>query len=614
MELLIRLDPDSSLGLQNQIRQKLVDAILSGVLPAGQRLLSSRKLAKQLKVARNTVVLAYNQLIDEGFIISRERSGLFVDEQILNGRLNFCHEPKKVAVDEQRWQQKIKINDIGTLDFIWPGDWQKHPYPFIDGKFDASLYPVAQWQEASRLAFGYLQATQLEIESDADDAMLVEEIRTKILPRRGINATREEILITSGSQHALYLLAYLLSDEQTKVAMEDPGSSVLRNCLALTRCQIFPQPIDEHGLLINQALAACHLIFVSPSHQQPTAVTMPMVRRQQLLAMAKRKDQLIIEDDSECERNHFGNPSPAIRSLDNDNRVIYVSALPKALAPGLGLGFIVAAPKLITEARRLRRLMVGNPAKSNQRTAAFFISLGHYDTFMMRINKIFSDRWTALRDALNHYLPQAILTIPNQGGTAFWVKCPPQISVTELTQKAAKQGILIEPVEDYYFDKNHFKNNLEAPCFRMGVTSLEKDKIREGVDKLSILIRELSGKLRITLDKYPQKPLRNSQIFAQLAGATLICKTVYGEPCSIELRADGKMLGCAGHAHDDYDKGHWWVDHDLWYRQWEQWAYGEQAGFYITIEGHKICWFNQKGRLVDTAIIQKNAKTGFQLV
>ncbi|HFB64226.1 MAG TPA: PLP-dependent aminotransferase family protein [Aeromonadales bacterium] len=614
MDLLISLDADSNVGLQNQIRQKLVEAILSGVLPVGQRLLSSRKLAKKLNVARNTVVLAYNQLIDEGFIVSRERSGLFVDEQILNGRLDIYQEPKETADVQQRWQQKIKISDIGKGDFIWPGDWQKHPYPFIDGKFDTSLYPVSQWQEASRLAFGYLQTTQLEVESDADDAMLIEEIRTKILPRRGINARREEILITAGSQHALYLLANLLSDKKTRVAMEDPGSSALRNCLALTRCQIHPQPIDEHGLLINEQLNDCQLIFVSPSHQQPTAVTMPMVRRQQLIEMAKQQDQLIIEDDSECERNYFGNPNPAIRSLDTDDRVIYVSALPKALAPGLGLGFIVAAPQLIAEARRLRRLMVGNPPKSNQRTAAFFISLGHYDAFMMRINKIFSDRWTALRDALNHYLPQSILTIPNQGGTAFWVKCPPQISVSELVQKAAKQGILIEPVEDYYFDKKYFLKKNVSPCFRMGVTSLKENSIREGVDKLAKLIRELSVNQIKTLDQSAQKPLTKNEIFEQLAGASLICKTVYGEPCTIELRADGKMLGRAGHAGDDYDQGRWWIENDLWFRQWNQWAYAEQAGFYITIEDHKICWFNQKGRLVDTAIIQYVATENSKLV
>lgn len=621
MDLLINLDPDSNLGLQNQIRQKLVEAILSGALPAGDRIISSRKLSKQLNVARNTVVLAYNQLIDEGYLVSRERSGLYVNQRILDGRIGFSRDTKECKQEQQVWQNKIKISGVGHQHFIWPADWQNHPYPFIDGYFDASLYPVSQWQEASRLAFGGLQTRQLAASSDADDSMLVEQIRIKILPRRGINASREEILITSGSHHALYLLTQLLCDKETKAAMENPGSRTLRNSLELTHCEIHPQPIDEKGLIIDQTLQDCQLIFVTPSHQQPTAVTMPMARRQQLLEQANQFDQIIIEDDSECESNYFGNPNPALQSLGKD-RVIYVSALPKAIAPGLGLGFIVAPPTVINEARRLRGLMVGNPPKSNQRTAAFFISLGHYDAFMMRIHKIFKQRWNALRDALNHYLPQSILTIPNQGGTAFWVKCPEQVSVDQLVKNAAKLGILIEPVEDYYFDLGELDNNQHGACFRMGVTSLQESKIREGVAKLAKLLRELSGKQQMTLALSEQSPLNQQQLKDQLTGSTLICKTVYGAPCTIELCADGKMIGLAGHADEEHDTGRWWIEGDRWFRQWQQWAYGEQAGFYITMNqpqkfsyqdntAHRdnsdyfeICWFNQKGRLVDTAIIQ----------
>lgn len=631
MELLINLDPQSKLGLQNQIRQKLVEAILSGTLPAEEKIISSRKLSKQLSVARNTVVLAYNQLVDEGYLVSQERKGLFVNQRILDGRIGFSRDHNELKEEQQAWQNKIKIHSGGQRDFIWPADWQNHPFPFIDGYFDASLYPVSQWQEASRLAFGGLQTRQLAASSDADDSMLVEQIRTKLLPRRGINAAREEVLITSGSHHALYLLTQLLCDKDSKVAMENPGSKALRNSLKLTGCQIHPQPIDEQGLLIDQTLQDCQLIFVTPSHQQPTAVTMPMSRRRQLIELANQYDQIIIEDDSECESNYFGSPNPALRSLEK-TRVIYVSALPKALAPGLGLGFIVAPSTLINAARRLRGLMVGNPPKSNQRTAAFFISLGHYDAFMMRIHKIFEKRWNALRDALNHYLPQSILTIPNQGGTAFWVRCPEQVSVQQLVHNASKQGILIEPVTDYYF-KQSGKHNIQSDeCFRMGVTSIEENKIREGVEKLAQLLRELSGKQKINLEQSEHLPLSKHQLKEQLTGATLICKTVYGAPCTIELLSDGKMTGRAGHADEEYDTGRWWVEGERWFRQWQHWAYGEQAGFFITVDQlpenslkngthihesvryQEICWYNEKGRLIDTAIIQLVQKNISKLV
>ena len=614
MELLITLDNDSDLGLQDQIRQKMVEAVLSGALPAGQKILSSRKLAKELGVARNTVVLAYNQLIDEGFLVSKQRSGLYVNEKILADRIAFNSEDELPSEIAPRWQHKLKHLGRGHLEFTMPGNWQSHPYPFIDGYFDVGLYPVSQWQEASRLAFGGLHAHQIQAENDADDAMLIEQLRTKILPRRGITARREEILITSGSHHSLYLLAQLLCDETSRVAMEDPGSPTLRNCLQLTGCQIEPQKIDEEGMRPTKLLNKTDLIFITPSHQLPTGVTMPISRRKQMIKLAQQTDQLIIEDDSESERNYLGNPTPALRSLDQDNRVIYVSALPKAVAPGLGLGFIVASSDIVAETRRLRRIMVGNPPKSNQRIAAFFISLGHYDAFMMRLNSIFSKRWNALRDALNHYRPESILTIPNQGGTAFWVRCPKEVAVHDLVEKAAQQGILIEPVDDYYdSEAGHMTSDVDS-CFRMGVTSLEETKIREGVEKLAKIMRELSGNNPITLDQSTVAPLNSEQLFEKLAGATIIYKTVYGAPCTIELKADGTMSGVAGHADEEIDTGRWWIKDNLWFSQWQDWAYAEQAGFYVTIDHSKISWFNEKGRLVDTGIIRLVEGSDIKLV
>ena len=605
MDLLINLDHNDSVGLQLQIRQKLVEAILSGVLPAGHKMISSRRLAKQLNVARNTVVLAFNKLVDEGYLVSRERSGLFVNSQILDGRIGFDSDYVEPHQQQLRWNKKIKSSGIGTQEFRCPGDWQNYPHPFIDGYFDFSLYPVAQWQEASRLAFGGLQAVQLDSDNDTDDAMLVEQIRTKILPRRGINALKEEVLITSGSHHSLYLLTQLLCDKNTQAAMEDPGSPALRSCLELTHCQIKAQAIDEQGLIIDPSLAKSDLIFITPSHQQPTAVTMPLKRRKQLLEMAHCNDQIIIEDDSESEHNYLGEPTPALRSLDDNNQVIYVSSLPKAIAPGLGLGFIIASPTLIKEARRLRRLMVGNPPRSNQRSAAFFISLGHYDAFMMRIDRIFSQRWNALRDALNHYLPKSIITIPNQGGTAFWVKCPTKIPVNELVESAQKQGILIEPVNDYYADPNYFENNNESQCFRMGVTSISQNKIRSGVAQLAKLIREFSDNTTVMLEQSRNKPLTEKQLYQQLSGTTFKCQTVYGAPCFIELLADGTMHGRAGHENEETDSGRWWIEDGRWFRKWQQWAYAESVGYYVTINEGEINWYNLEGRLVDTATIQQ---------
>ena len=597
-EALIYLDPGSKLSLQSQIRQKLVDAIISGAFPSGGRLPSSRKLAEQLGVARNTVVLAYDQLLEEGFLVSRERSGIFVNKNLLEGRVGF-HGPSATHVQmDSRWRERIRNAAGKRPAFQWPGNWQEHPYPFIDGHFDASLYPTAQWREASRMALGARIVREGSVtEGDADDPALIEEIRTKMLPRRGINARPDELLITLGEQNALYLLTQLLTDAKTRVAVEEPGNPKMKRLLSLSQARVISQPVDENGMVINSRLDDAQLIYVTPSHQVPTAVTMATQRRQALLKKARELDQLIIEDDFEHESNFLGQPHPALRSLDSDNRVIYISALPKVLAPGLRIGFMVAAPELIREARKLRQMVIGRPSLLNQRTAALFLSLGHYDAFMSRLHQEMNQRWLALRDALNHYRAN-LISMPNQGGTVFWVACPENIDVTILTREAAKRGILIEPDKPYYSGDQSSRN-----CFRMGVTSIPKNNIREGVKKLRELMWELSSGEAEFLDASDPGFLKGADLKQTVSSSTWIYSTVYGDPTTFELRADGTMSGRAGHADEEQDEGRWWVEGDLWCRQWNQWAYGEESRYYIARNGQQLKIYNTERRLVDSAII-----------
>ena len=170
---------------------------------------------------------------------------------------------------------------------------------------------------------------------------------------------------------------------------------------------IVHQAIDGEGLCVDSTLDGCRIVYVTPSHQAATGVTMSLARRRALLEKAAQRDMLIIEDDFDCESNYKGYPHPALRGMDRENRVIYVSCLSKVLAPGLRLGFMVAAPELIAEARKLRRLMVSQPPRNNQRAMAHFIRLGHYEAFTRRLHETFRRRWDALRGALN-FLPAAM--------------------------------------------------------------------------------------------------------------------------------------------------------------------------------------------------------------
>lgn len=601
-DTLIYLDPGSELNLQDQIRQKLVDAILAGALPPGRRLPSSRQLAEELRVARNTVVLAYQQLISEGYLVSRERSGVYVNERIVRGRVGFGRgDSAAEGGAASSWRRRMKGGVAHPRRFRDLPNWQEYPYPFIDGQFDRSLFPVAEWRDAMRLALGAREIGEWSTGSgDADDPMLVEEIRTKILPRRGITARPDEILVTLGAEQALYVLVQLLADRTTTAAVEEPGNPELRNLLLQRGSRLHLQPIDQHGLLVDERLDGCELLYVTPSHQIPTAVTLGIERRHALVEKAAARDSLIIEDDLQCETDYASRQLPALRSLDRHNRVLYVGRLSGIFGPALRLGFMVAAPELIREARELRRLMVRHPPLNNQRAAAYFLSLGHYDALLMRLGRIFEERRTALRDALNHYLPSAILITPVDGGTTYWVRGPDDLDVDYLVREAARCGILVEPVAHYYAAGEHPQN-----CFRMGVTAVPAEHIRPAVARLAALIRDLSSGRQERLENARGERLTGETLRRTLSGATLLSQTVYGDPWKIELLADGRMLGTAGFANEDCDTGRWWVEQDTWCRKWERWAYGEPAALHAVLDGERIKWFNASHLLIDSALIRR---------
>jgi GntR family transcriptional regulator/MocR family aminotransferase len=600
-DAIIYLDPGSGMNLQTQIRQKLVDGILNGSFPPGMKLPSSRKLSRQLDVARNTVVAAYQQLIADGYLVSRQRSGIFVNEEILESRVGHSGEGSLAAqAESEAWARRVKSLPANRRDEHDLPNWRQYPYPFIDGKFDQTLFPLTEWREANRLSLGVADVNEWSTGSgDADDAQLIEEIRTKILTRRGIQARPDEILITMGTQNSLYLVSQMLADAATTVAVEEPGNFEVRNLLQMRGARVVTQPVDEEGIVIDDGLREANAVYVTPSHQIPTAVAMTLERRQELIHAAVEQDFLIVEDDYECETNYMDHPLPAIRSMDADGRVIYVAALSKALGPGVQLGFIVANPDFIRRARQLRRKILNHPPLNNQRTTAYFLSLGHYDSLMLRLGRIFRERRVALQRALNNVRGVPMEISPEVGGTTYWVRTPQDFDVANLAREAEKHGILIEPVEHYYAERENAEN-----CFRMGVTSLPVDQIRPGVERLVALIRELVKGQVEHLSTSTGNWLIGDALQETMAGATVLYREVHGAPCTIEHLPDGTMRGRRGFANEDSDAGSWRVEGELLFRKWNRWVYGEEKAYFIVIDGDKIKYFNNDKQIVDSAFIR----------
>ncbi len=599
---LFRIDRESTLSLQEQIRRRVVAAIAAGVFLPGHKLPSSRKLSQELGISRNTVFLAYQSLIADGHLETRERSGVTVAETSPRS-VNWAHRvvggKPKASERPDTAVRFLRSDKNETVTWQCPPDWQKFKYPFIEGRYDKSLFPIHEWREASRLALGVREVEEWSLDNgEVDDAALIEEIRTKLLPRRGISARPEELLITVGEQQALFLATQLFVRKNSRVAIEEPSLPELRKMLALRKARLLYQSVDDEGIVLDERLKDCDMLCVSPSRQRPTGVTLSMERRKALLEMANRDDFIILEDDFECEMNYLGEALPALHSLDTNGRVIYVASLSKVLAPGVRLGFMVAPAKVIAQARKLRDLTTRRPSPNNQRAAAFFLSLGHYDTMLRRLSTVYEERLIALRDALNHYRPASIAIAPVKGGTTYWVKGPEGLDVSLLARAAEAQGILIEPAKDW-FALPDGPNNM----FRLGVTSLSVDRIRDGIARLSRLIRDLNAPQAGARYKATQDWLDAKRLKAAMKDLTLLNKTVYGEPCTIVLHKDGKMSGRAGYSGEEQDRGHWWVEGDKWFRQWENWAFGEALGFHVRIDKDELFWLDEAGNEVDRAII-----------
>ncbi len=469
-----------NVSLQSQIRETLVTAILGGQLPPQEAVPSTRQMAKRLGVSRNTVVLAYQALVDDGFLLSRERSGFYVNDEVLQGiaaRPERVSTPSKQPID---WIKRFVVRPSIQDNIEKPQHWQRYRYPFIYGQIDLALFPIAEWRDCTRRALGTKSLGDWAGDSyTADDPMLVEQIRTRILPRRGILADEDQILITLGAQNALYLLAGLLVTPRTRIAIEEPGYPDLRNVLELRSDRIVPIGVDEDGLPVDGRLSDCDLVFVTPSHQFPTTATMPLERRVALLDQAARHDFLIIEDDYEFETNYVSESCPALKSLDQGDRVIYVGSLSKSLFPGLRLGFLVAPAELIREARAQRRLMLRHPPNNNQRTAALFLALGHHDSLIHRLHRAYKARWSAMGEALEHYLPRSSRA-PTFGGTSFWVRGPAWLDDQRLAKQALQEEVIIEPGRIAFAAPEPPRN-----YFRLGFSSIALERIEPGIRLLS---------------------------------------------------------------------------------------------------------------------------------
>jgi GntR family transcriptional regulator/MocR family aminotransferase len=476
------------LPLQGRLRLAIVQPILEGRLPAGAAMPSSRELARLLGLSRNTVTASYQQLVDEGYLESRPRSGVFVARNARPANAGVL-QPSGFGSGggvPPDWGQRVLRSLSAAPTLSKPAHWREEPYPFVYGTHDPELFPVEGFRECCTRSLARAHLPQWTPDFETDDVPdLIEQIRLHLLPKRGVFALKEEILVTVGAQQAMHLLAEALLDERQRVGLEEPGYPHARNTFGLRQPRCVPVAVDEEGVLVD-TLPPLDYLFVSPSHQSPTTATLSLTRREWLLRKAELSNFVIIEDDYESENLYEGQPMPALKSLDKSGRVIYVGSLSKSLAPAVRLGYIVAPRALIQELRVLRHAMVRHPSAFLQHAYALFISLGHHESHARRVNQVMQERVQLVAQALRTHLPGFAFALP-RGGASMWVHCPPWIDGAELASIAQRHGVLIEPGNVFFLQPPY-----PCPYFRLRLSSIATERIGDGIAALARAVDELA--------------------------------------------------------------------------------------------------------------------------
>lgn len=475
--------PDEGGGtLQGRIRAMVVQGILSGRLRPGEKMPSSRGLAVHLGVSRITVTLAYADLVSSDYLTAKGRSGYFISDTAPRAP-EFPAAPARgdavdfAALTGARFSRLERVSK--------PDDWERAPYPFIYGQADSSLFDHQNWRHCALRALGKRDFVALTSDYyERDDPVLIEHILRTILPRRGIAARADEVLLTLGAQNALWIAAQVLLGPGKRAVIENPGYPGLRAVLEPSGAEVLPVDVDEFGLPPERLPGAVDVVFTTPSHQCPTNATMPVARRAGLIEAARERDFVIVEDDYEFEMSFLKPVAPALKSLDRDGRVIYAGSFSKSIFPGLRLGYLVASPSFIAEARALRALVLRHPPGHIQRTVAYFLADGHYDALVNRMKTAFRRRRQAMEEAIAEHG----LEVAGQGGfggSSIWMRAPMGVDTAVLAQALRQDsGVLIEPGRAFFHPSQARRN-----FYRLAYSSIQPDRIGKGLALVAKALR-----------------------------------------------------------------------------------------------------------------------------
>ncbi|EZH64566.1 GntR family transcriptional regulator [Bacillaceae bacterium JMAK1] len=449
-----------SAPLYIQLYKSIRLEIQKGHLPAHTKLPAQRQLAKHLNVSRNTVDIAYQQLSAEGYVKGVERKGLFVVP--LNQDL-FFPEPK---LDQSPKEEMPAIETRNRFDFRY-------------GEVDLEHFPYKQWRKytlesihrenGDLFLYGYHQG----------EIGLRKEIAHYIYQSRGVRCQPEQIVVGAGTQYLIDLLCKLIGTEESSYAMEDPGYNRIRETFRHAGVTLSPIPLDDQGIRVDKLYESkATVVYVTPSHQFPTGVLMPLSRRHELLEWAKNVNGYIIEDDYDGEFRYVGLPIPALQGIDHHEHVIYLGTFAKSLTPAVRISYAVLPKRLLNSYTENFTHLQQTVSRLHQYTLERFMESGDWWRHLNRTKTRYKSRQQTLLRALKAHMPDLNIS-GNDSGLHVIVDTNLQLSEEELIRRAKTVGVAVYPTSIYYANAKPATSQV-----LLGFAGLSEETIEEGIQML----------------------------------------------------------------------------------------------------------------------------------
>jgi GntR family transcriptional regulator/MocR family aminotransferase len=477
--------------LHRQIYEGLRTAILAGRLTHAMRLPSTRALAADLGVARNTVVLAFDQLRAEGYLVGRRGGGTRVRDDVPDSLLSVAAHRRTPRTSRRpvdaprppalpaRWARVVA--DVGD----WGAAATGGPVPFAVGVPAIDAFPTDVWARLTArrwrgggVPLGYARAST--------DLALRVAIASYLTTARGARCTADQVLIVSGAQQALDLVARVFVDPGDAVWMEDPGYPGARSAFVAAGARVIPVPVDADGMDVAAGIRGAsdaRVVYVTPSHQFPLGSVMSSSRRLALLTWAREHDAWVLEDDYDSEFRYATRPLPCLQGLDTEwggvSRVLYVGTFSKTLAPALRLGYLVVPEPLIDAFRVARTVASGHAPTFDQAVLADFIGEGHYVRHVRRVRALCAERQQALLHAVKRELDGRIDVAPDAAGLHVVGWLPHGVSDTSSAARASAAGVDVSPLSRFTVA------HPQRGALLLGYAAFEERLIQGGVRRLA---------------------------------------------------------------------------------------------------------------------------------